>query len=398
MSYYHLLAVIAVTGVPILATAPAVMPAGQAVASTSQVAWHWGAFTGDANSADRDTKLSPAPVSIPDPNPVIQVGSSNSTEYALLADGTVWAWGQGADGQLGNGTTNNSLNTPVRVRFPHGVSIAFLATDAMPFDTALAVDTQGNAWGWGLNQNGELCLGNTRQYDRPVKLPLTQVTTLAGASGHAVYDSHGTVYSCGANGSGVSGTGSTSSRGSKVPVRVKGLNGLTITKLVSAFQNAGALTSTGAYYDWGLNAEGQLGDGSTTASPVPVRVQFPDPSPVVGVAEGGSTPGNGQTMVRLADGTLYAWGDNSYGQILGATSSAQTTPLRFTAPPGVTFVSLASGGGTNYAIDSSGHVWAWGENNYGQVGDGSTENAPAPVRVLSGVSFISSTARDVVAG
>jgi alpha-tubulin suppressor-like RCC1 family protein len=377
---------------------PVLQIAGQASARHSPAAWHWGAFSGEKSSAARDTTLSPAPVGLPDPSPVVQVGTSNSSEYALLADGTVWAWGQGIYGQLGNGSTRDSLTTPVQVRFPPGVLIAFLATNSMPFDTALAVDTHGTAWGWGLNQYGELCRGNTRQYDLPVKLPFADVTTLAGASGHAVYDSGGTVYSCGTNSHGVAGTGSTANQDSTVPVRVKDLSRLPVVTLVSSFQNAGALTSTGAYYNWGLNAEGQLGDGTTAASGVPVRVRLPDRSPVLKVAEGGSEPYNGQTMVMLADGHLYAWGDNSYGQILGSKTPAQITPLRFRAPRGVTFSLLASNAGTNYAVDTTGAVWAWGENDYGQVGDGSTQEARAPVRVLSGVSFISATARDVLAG
>ena len=85
------------------------------------------------------------------PGKVAEVATSNSTEYALLTNGTVYAWGQGDHGELGDGATTNSFTTAVQVEFPAGVTIASLPTDAMPYDTALAVDTNGNVWGWGRN-------------------------------------------------------------------------------------------------------------------------------------------------------------------------------------------------------------------------------------------------------
>jgi alpha-tubulin suppressor-like RCC1 family protein len=329
---------------------------------------------------------------------VVQVGSSNSTQYALLANGSVWAWGQGTQGQLGDGATVNEFKTAVQVQFPPGVKIAFLATDAMPFDTALAVDTSGNAWGWGANNEGSLCLGNGNQQNVPVELPLTDVTTLAGADGHAVYDSRGTVYSCGKNAYGVLGDGS--SKNSMVPVRVTGLPDVQVTALVSSWQNAGALLSDGRYYDWGYNDQGQLGDGfGGRASSVPVPVPMPDSSPAALVAEGGSAPDNGQTLVQLADGALYAWGDDQWSQLGDGRTGTRDYPERVYPPFGVTYAVLASGGATCYGISSTGVVYAWGNSSEGEVGDGTRQTARTPVAVDSGATSISSTAGDVtVAG
>ena len=114
------------------------------------------------------------------------------------------------------------MNQPVQVRFPAGVKIAFIPTDVMPYDTALAVDTQGHVWGWGPNGGAELCLGNTTTYTTPVRLPSSHVTTLAGASNHALYDSSGTVYACGQNIDGDLGTGSMN--GTTTPMEVRGLD------------------------------------------------------------------------------------------------------------------------------------------------------------------------------
>jgi len=373
-------------------------PVTQAVASagpTPGEVQHWGAYFGDSNPRDTSPQLWPAGLSFPDPASVVQVGSSNAAQYALLADGTVWAWGQGKFGELGNGGNQNSFASPVQVQFPAGVQIAFLATDAMPFDTALAVDTNGNAWGWGLNQRGELCMGTKTAYNVPVQLPLTGVTALAGAAGHAVYDSGGTVYSCGSNWNGVLGTGGQPGLAT-TPVPVTGLTGQDVTALVSSFSNAGALLADGAYYDWGYNAAGQLGNGNTgTSSPVPVQVALP--APVTQVAEGGSAAGNGQTLVQLADGTLYAWGNDTYSQLGDGGTTAQDAPVQIFAPAGVSYVALASGGSTSYALAADGSVWAWGLGKNGQLGTGSRLTAPAPVQVpASPASVISSTANNVV--
>ena len=221
-----------------------------------------------------DTLASPVDVTLP--GTVAQIGTSNSTDYALLTDGSLYAWGLGSQGELGDGSLRNSLNVPVRVRFPAGVRIASIPADAMPFDTGLAVDTNGNVWGWGNNGGGELCLGNSKLYTTPARLPLTDVTTVAGASTHALYDSAGTVYACGQNLDGDLGDGSWHS--TRTPVAVTRFDGRDVVKLVASFANSGALLSNGKYFDWGYNGAGQLGDGITgKASDVPVRVHLPHP-------------------------------------------------------------------------------------------------------------------------
>ena len=117
---------------------------------------HWGAFFGGA-AAEDDQQTRRSSVTVP--GTVAEIGSSNSTEYALLTNGSLYAWGMGNEGQLGDGSAANSFTAPVQVRFPPGVRIASIPTDAMPYDTALAVDTTGRVWGWGNNFGGELCLG-----------------------------------------------------------------------------------------------------------------------------------------------------------------------------------------------------------------------------------------------
>jgi alpha-tubulin suppressor-like RCC1 family protein len=350
----------------------------------------WGSFFG-GKSGNFDIRTSPEPITLP--GKVAEVGSSNAAQYALLTNGTLYAWGLGTQGELGDGGTSNSFSTPVRVRFPAGVKIASIPQDAMPYDTGLAVDTHGHVWGWGHNGGGELCLGTNRAYLTPVELPFSHVSALAGASNHALYDAGGTVWTCGHNIAGDLGDGTR--HNTMRPVRVAGLSGQHVTELVASFANSGALLANGRYYDWGDNGHGQLGVGRIGhSSDVPVLVRLR--APVIRVAEGGSLWNNGQTMVILADGSLWAWGDDWAGQLGNGKQVTKPSPVHIHPPHGVTYRRLATGSDTSYAVSTTGKVYAWGASHVGQVGDGLTTTTLKPVRVVTGATSISSTANNVV--
>jgi alpha-tubulin suppressor-like RCC1 family protein len=368
---------------------PAAAASPHAVRAVSTVQ-RWGSFFDDvlptAGTRDR-------PVTVRLPGTVKEVGSSNSTEYALLTNGDLYAWGLGGQGELGNGLLTNSVGVPVRVLFPAGVKIAWIPTDVMPYDTALAVDTTGHVWGWGANAIGELCLGNTQIQSTPVQLPFAGITAVSGAADHDLYDAAGVLYACGQNVAGDLGDGKTAN--SLTPVRVAGINGADVVQLVTSFANSGALLSDGTYYDWGYNSDGQLGDGKARHfSDVPELVHLP--APVAQVALGGSIWGNGETYVLLTDGSLWDWGSNYAYQLDDGNRAWQQVPVRFHAPRGVTYKLLAAGSATGYAVSTTGDVYAWGVSHVGQVGNGSLGDVLAPVRVASGATMISATANNVV--
>jgi len=322
---------------------------------------------------------------------VVQIATSNSDGYALTSSGAVWAWGVASYGELGNGTHPAYSTRAVKVQFPTGVRIVSLG-NPMPFDGALAIDSQGHVWGWGLNALGDLCVSGLTQL-RPTELPLNDVILATGARTHSLFYSGGKVFACGSGEYGVLGTGSTTN--SSTPTPVVGLPSTTrVTALTSSWEGSGALLSNGTYFNWGYNASGQLGDGTTTNSDVPVQVALP--AAARQVFQGGSGPKNGQTVAILANGSVWAWGDNDRGQLGNGTRMSSAVPLRVDVPQGVSFVRVSSGGFASYAIDRLGRLWAWGDNKSGQLGTGGrTGIATKPVSVGLHLSQVSSTAQNV---
>ena len=370
------------TAVLVLAMTAAASPVAAATGGVN----YWGYLFGKAH-------LTPAAMSIP--GTVVQVASSNTTLYALTSTGLVYAWGTGIHGQLGDGGTTNSA-TPVKVDFPAGVTIANMPTDVMPNAGALAVDTNGNVWAWGDDVHGVDCMGTT-QFLTPVQVPISHVTLISSASGHALFESAGTLYACGGNSLGELGDGHTGAHTG--PIAVTGLTGQTVIGVYSSSEDAYALTASGALYAWGGIAQDELCNGSHVAdSDVPVQVPFTDSSPVTEVTAGGSLDTNGSLLVGLADGTFWACGSDTLGQLGDGGSTNQALPIQVNPPAGVTYKEIAMSGATAYAVDTNGNVWAWGWDVQGQVGNGVKENAVlTPLEVLSGqgVTQMSATAQDV---
>ena len=359
----------------------AALPAG---AATGQTTYSWGTFGEDGHVSP---KVATPTVINGTPADIIQMVATNAATYELTASGQVWAFGANRFGELGNGTTTNSFTTPVEVHFPSGVTIASLPSP-MPYATGMAIDTTGHAWGWGIDQHGELCLGKTHRETTPVELPLTDVTLATGAGGHASYYSAGHLFSCGQNQYGQLGDGST--RDATTPREVQ--TEATVVGLYSGFGFTGALLKDGTYWDWGLNKQGQLGLGTKANESSPQKVQTG--GAVTYATVGANDDRDGQTFVILANGDLMAWGDDKDGQLCDKRKTRSVTSPEDVKPP-APVAAAASGGKTSYLLDTSGNLWACGYNHGGEIGDGKMGRPVIiPIKVLSGVAMVSATSEN----
>ena len=165
-----------------------------------------------------------------------------------------------------------------------------------------------------------------------------------------------------------------------MPVQVIGLSG--VSDIAGGAYHSLAVMSDGTVRAWGFNSYGQLGDGSNTLSNTPVQVNG-----LTGVTA--VAGGNNHSLAVKSDGTVWAWGSNSYGQLGDGSSTDSNTPVQVNDIINAT--AIAGGAYHSLAVKSDGTVWAWGYNAYGQLGDGSNTDGNTPVQVngLTGVTTIS---------
>jgi len=309
------------------------------------------------------------------------VGASTYHSCAVLAGGSVRCWGYNYDGELGDGTGTNSL-VPVAVA---GLSDAI--TVSVSAYHACALRAGGEVACWGANGSGELGSGSTTTYSLvPAAVSgLTDATAISG--GTSFGSTHtcavridGTVQCWGLNASGELGNGSTTDATamfSLVPVAVSGLTGATAIATGSA--HTCALAGDGAIWCWGGNSNGQLGNGSTTGSRVPVPVS--SPCGATAISAGGS-----HACALLKDGTVWCWGYDGYSDVSGSDTFP---PVAVGGLAGVT--AIAAGINHNCALLAGGTVACWGHNRDGQLGNGSNSDSFVPVAVngLTGVTEVS---------
>lgn len=321
------------------------------------------------------------------PRSYIQVVGGNYAAYGLTSDGTIYAWGSDTFGQIGSDSGSPSVPAPVVMNSMSGKTITQLASARA---TAFALADDGTIYAWGANFHGTVGDGTTTDRSTPVPVDLSalagKTVTQVAAANESAYAlaSDGTIYAWGANYDGRLGDGSTTPRSSPVQVDMSAMVGDTITHIAAGDASAYALASDGSIYAWGDNGSGQLGDGSMftdrhTAIEVNISAMVGDT--ITQIAAGGST-----AYALAADGSIYAWGAGTYGQVGDGSTSSRPTPVAVNMAPmaGKTITQVAAAHATAFAIATDGSIYAWGNNTQGTVGDGYTTHRLSPVPVALG--------------
>jgi alpha-tubulin suppressor-like RCC1 family protein len=287
---------------------------------------------------------------------------------ALTTVGGLLCWGANGSGQLGDGSTTTRL-VPVDVS---GILTGALAISAGDSHTC-AVTAGGAVKCWGSNSNGQLGDNSTTQRSAPADVSGLSSGVIAVAAGTAhtcAVTSAGAVKCWGSNSNGQLGDNSTAQR--LAPVQALGLTS-GVASIFAGGNHTCAVTTAGAAKCWGSNANGEVGDNSTTQRLVPTDVSTLSS----GVAA--ITTGARHTCARTTGGAAKCWGSNDSGQIGDGTGANRRTP-RDVLNLSTGVIGISAGGSHSCATLSSGFVQCWGLNSTGQLGDGTTvnHNTPAP--------------------
>jgi alpha-tubulin suppressor-like RCC1 family protein len=300
------------------------------------------------------------------------------TFYALSSDGTVWAWGSGLHGELGDGS-DTSTPVPVQVAGLTGVTSVVAGGDS-----AYALEGNGTVWAWGRGSSGQLGDGATGNSDVPVQVklsaPATQVASDCG-SAYAVTSDH-QVFSWGANTEGQLGDGNLVNARSPRLVRRVSDAGRVVAGCVDAYA---IIQPAGTVMAWGYGVQGEMGDGRKATQLYAV--------PVTGLSGVTSLSTGFYTTYAVSGGIAWAWGYGLRGQLGTGVLENSDVPVQvinITSP--VASVTsgqyLHSGQNTVVAVGTDGSVWSWGQCSFGSCGGGGFGDSPGQIPRIPPVSSV----------
>ena len=295
------------------------------------------------------------------------ISGGGTYSLSICNDNTVRAWGQGFYGELGNGTNSGSL-TPVQMSGLTGITAV-----AAGWIHSVVLKNNGTVWVCGDNGQGQLGNGTLVDANIPQQVSgLTGVTAVAaGRIFTAALKNNGTVWNWG----NLNGSGQTTT-----PVQVAGLTG--VIAITCGGYHFLALKNNGTVWGWRENIWGQLGNGAI--APISTPVQMTGLTDVIAIAGGDS-----YSLALKNDGTVWAVGNNMYGQLgNGSTGGNITTAFQIPSLSGI--VAITSGSLSSYALKNDGTMWAWGYNDYGELGLGDTLHRTSPTQItgLTGITAI----------
>lgn len=302
----------------------------------------------------------------------LAVTVGGSHACALNRAGGVKCWGANDRGQLGNGATG---------RFAPPVDVAGLASGVVAIAagnlSTCALTMQGGVTCWGANEFGQLGNGTTADSAVPVAVKgLAQgVRELASGGGHAcALTGEGRLKCWGSNKYGQLGDGTRDDR--STPVDVSGLTRDVNTVSAGEFHTCAIVTGV-KLKCWGWNIYGQLGDSTETDRPTPADVLWLAGTPASVAA------GYDFTCALMRAGNVRCWGNNEFGQLGDGANAQHDTPVDVQAL-GDKALSVGAGFYTACALTAGGEIKCWGNNLHGQLGNGTTASSSVP-SVVAGV-------------
>ena len=388
---------------------------------TDGTLWAWGRNQyGNLGDNSQINKSSP-----------VQVGTLNNWanttcgiqwSLAIKTNGTLWSWGRNLDGTLG---TNNltSYSSPVQVGTLTNWSIVKTSMSDSIY-TSVSIKTDGTLWSWGTGTFGALGDNSTTTKSSPVQIgTLNNWSSIAAANHILAIKTDGTLWTWGNDGIGQLGQNAAGIHRSS-PVQIGTLN--TWSKVFAWSNSSMAIKTDGTLWTWGNNAQGQLGIGDFTNRSSPVQIgtrtdwltaavtsysifaanssegllsagkalngslllgrEINLNSPVqIGTRTDWSKVSTGlsHTMAIRADGTLWTWGLNNLGAFGNNTNLNTTVPIYSPIQVGTlnNWSNVQVGFDYTHAIKTNGTIWGWGNNSNANIGDNSTTTRSSPVQI-----------------
>ena len=313
------------------------------VMGSNGVLYAWGLGTdGQLGNGTTATSSTAVQVSLPPGVAPVAVAAGQNHSLALGSNGHLYAWGYNGFGQLGIGTTTNQ-DTPVTVGLPSGVTATAISAGT---NFSLALGSDGNVYAWGDGNLGALGQGNQKQSNTPVKVPLPSGVTASaiaagGRFGMAI-GSNGTLYSWG------NVLGNNTSTSSTSPVVVAMPAGVSANVISAGNVHALAIGSNGLLYSWGQDPDGQLGNGVRQDTKAPGLVSMPTGVTAVAIAGGLD-----HSLAIGSDGNLYAWGVDGAGELGNGFTTNSNIPVLVSLPSAArppTTVFAGSNGDRSFVI------------------------------------------------
>jgi len=307
-------------------------------------------------TATNDTGTSPA--------------SAASNSVTPVAPRELYSWGANPQGQLGLGDQNINRSSPTQV----GALTTWLSIDS--WYHVISVQTNGTLWTWGPDGSGRLGHNTLNQEEfSPVQVGSSTWNFAAAGGEHSLgISSTGNLYAWGENGDGQLGANNTADASS--PVQIGSLT--TWASVTAGYNQSFGILSTGALYSWGGNGNGSLGLGVGASSG-----RKSSPTQIGALTTWLQVDAGGEYNIAAikTDGTLWTWGNNTYGQIGDNTTQSKSSPVQVGAL--TNWAQVSEGYQTVMAVKTDGTLWGWGRNQSGQIGDNSITQRNSPVQIGS---------------
>lgn len=335
---------------------------------TTGTLWAWGA-NDSGQLGNGTTTPQYSPIQIGTDTDWSQVSAGSGISFAVKMDGTLWAWGSGISGNAGA----NPSTVPAQV----GTAADWVnvQTALMSGGNTFATKQDGSLWAWGTNRYGQTGQGNNQLQEVTKQTgTTTNWHAVSGGLKHTIaMSTDGTVYTWGSRTKGALGD----NQWAYTPTPTQIGSATNWSDVDVGANHALATTTTNELWAWGENANGQLGDSTDVNRQTPTRIGALSNWTYVSA---GGFESTGFSLAQNTSLELYAWGDNTYGQLAQGDNTDRSSPTKV----GVEIdwdLNKGEAGGSGHAVvpNNFGVVRTWGNNTFGQLGDGSTNHSTTPI-------------------